>query len=146
MHKYVGVKLVEAEPMNKYEFLMNVKGEQCLEDNEDGYMVVYPDGYKSWSPKKVFEKAYMTVGDNNTIEEHNVNDFIKEYEVSPWGEKTTVVHATLANGFIISESSSCVDAANFNMDIGASICKEHIQNKVWSFLGFMLQSAVKGIK
>ena len=25
---------------------------------EDGYKVVYPDGYESWSPKDVFEAAY----------------------------------------------------------------------------------------
>jgi hypothetical protein len=46
----------------------------------------------------------------------------------------------------MSESSSCVDAANFNMDIGYNICKERIQNRVWEMLGFMLQSGVKGIK
>ena len=132
MRKYVGIKLIEAE--------------RQLRNNEEGYKVVYPDGYISWSPKDVFEKSYLRVGDNNTIVEDNVNDFIKEYDVSQWGDKTTIVNATLANGFIITESSSCVDPANFNMDIGASICKEKIQNKVWGFLGFMLQSAVKGIK
>lgn len=26
--------------------------------NEEGYIVEYEDGYKSWSPKEVFEKAY----------------------------------------------------------------------------------------
>lgn len=25
---------------------------------EDGYLVDYPDGYKSWSPKETFEEAY----------------------------------------------------------------------------------------
>jgi hypothetical protein len=25
---------------------------------EDGYEVTYPNGYKSWSPAKEFEKAY----------------------------------------------------------------------------------------
>lgn len=27
-------------------------------NNEEGYIVEYEDGYKSWSPKEVFEKAY----------------------------------------------------------------------------------------
>lgn len=58
MEKYLGVKLIEAEPMNKYEFSMNVKGVDCKEENEEGYIVVYPDGYVSWSPKAVFEEAY----------------------------------------------------------------------------------------
>ncbi|WP_333615726.1 DUF2829 domain-containing protein [Bacteroides pyogenes] len=29
-----------------------------MEKVEDGYKVVYEDGYESWSPKEVFEKAY----------------------------------------------------------------------------------------
>lgn len=149
MKKYVGCKLVEAEPMTRGNFHEEQKKPEMLSAQqyvEEGYKVVYPDGYVSWSPKEVFEKAYMKVGNNNTIEESNVNDFIVKYDVQKWGDKTTVVHATLANGFIITEASSCVDPANFNMDIGQSICKEKIQNQVWSMLGFLLQTAVKGIK
>lgn len=148
MEKYLGVKLIEAEPMTEVAFYKEKHSKYPEGDmeNREGYRVVYPDGYVSWSPKGVFEKAYMRVGINNTIEERNVNDFIKGYDVQQWGDKTTIVIATLANGFIMSESSSCVDAANFNMNIGYNICKERIQNRVWEMLGFMLQSGVKGIK
>ena len=58
MIRYIGVKIVDAEPMNKYEFQMNIKGVDCKEDNQEGYKVIYEDGYVSWSPKGVFEKAY----------------------------------------------------------------------------------------
>ena len=143
MSKYVGVKIVTAEPMTAVDFS---KQTGKATPGYNGYKLTYPDGYVSWSPKDVFEKAYMQVGDKNKIEQQNVNDFIKSYDVSQWGDKTTIVHATLANGFIITESSSCVDVKNFDMDIGANICKERIQNKVWELLGFTLQSAVKGIK
>lgn len=61
MDKYLGVKIIEAEPMNKYEFFMNVKGVDCKEENQEGYKVVYPDGYVSWSPKDVFEEAYREI-------------------------------------------------------------------------------------
>ena len=61
MKQYLGVKLISAEPMNKYEFWMNLKGVDCTEDNEEGYKVVYEDGYTSWSPKKVFEIAYREI-------------------------------------------------------------------------------------
>lgn len=43
MYTYVGLKLIQAEP------------------EKDGYKVVYPDGYVSWSPKEVFEEAYKDV-------------------------------------------------------------------------------------
>ena len=32
-------------------------------NREDGYKVVHEDGYESWSPKDVFEKAYHEVAD-----------------------------------------------------------------------------------
>jgi len=44
MKTYIGTKFIKAEPQPK--------------DGEDGYKVVYPDGYESWSPKAVFEEAY----------------------------------------------------------------------------------------
>lgn len=57
MEKYIGVKIIEAKPM------MLVEAEEYLQrkikpGNEDGYLVRYPDGYESWSPKTVFDEAY----------------------------------------------------------------------------------------
>jgi hypothetical protein len=145
MKNYIGVKAVQATPMTVEEYNQNVRP-LYYSGAPEGYLVVYPDGYQSWSPKDVFEKAYLQVGDNNTIVEQNVHDFIKDMDISQWGDKTTIVNATLANGFVITEASSCVDPANFNMDIGASICKDRVYNKVWELLGFLLQCAQKGIK
>ncbi|OQB15724.1 MAG: hypothetical protein BWY15_00437 [Firmicutes bacterium ADurb.Bin193] len=62
MKKYLGVKIVEAEPMNQRTFFETVKNQ--LYDSEIsalGYKVVYPDGYVSWSPKDVFENAYRAI-------------------------------------------------------------------------------------
>ena len=146
MGKYIGVKMVEAVPMTELTYLETVKGMGRDGDDRHGYKITYPDGYVSWSPKNVFEKAYMQVGNNNTIVEKNISDFILDYNVKQWGEKTTIVMASLANGFILTESSSCVDAANFNMDIGESICKEKIKNRLWEMLGFLLQTAKNGVK
>ena len=58
MNKYIGVKIIDAEPMTLTEF--NKKHNKVIPatQGEDGYKVVYPDGYTSWSPKDVFEEAY----------------------------------------------------------------------------------------
>lgn len=60
MKKYIGTKIVEAAPAIK------VDGKIYHPDTmlpvgteaEQGYKVVYPDGYESWSPKAAFEEAY----------------------------------------------------------------------------------------
>lgn len=64
MKKYIGTKQVSAEPMLLGEFIKQtgrnhyVNDPEVHDNNEDGYIVEYTDGYKSWSPKDVFEKAY----------------------------------------------------------------------------------------
>lgn len=55
MTTYIGTKIIQATPM------VGANGEY-------GYQVVYEDGYTSWSPKDVFDRAYrktdaMTFGD-----------------------------------------------------------------------------------
>ena len=48
--------------------------------------------------------------------------------------------ATLPNGFIIVESSSCVDPANYNQSLGEQICMDKIVGKIWYLEGYKLQS------
>lgn len=60
MKKYIGTKQVSATPAWRiYGKVYPKDGEVPRSMNrEDGYKVVYEDGYESWSPKDVFEKAY----------------------------------------------------------------------------------------
>lgn len=158
MKQYIGTKLIQAEPAFRIDGNIYLETWPCPtierpEEREDGYKVVYPDGYASWSPKAVFEAAYLPVTVNPklrtgapSISQEMVDDFIKETEVITMGDKTTVVRAVLRNGFEIVESSACVSAENYDESLGAEICMEHIKNKVWMLLGFLLQTAVHGIQ
>lgn len=67
-HTYIGTKKVTAFPC---------KGQMKNKINEDGYTVIYKDGYRSWSPKDVFEEAYKkadTYIDRMEIEYTELND------------------------------------------------------------------------
>ena len=71
MKTYIGAKIIQAEPMDECRFLANVKHENVLNhETRPGYLVVYPDGYKSWSPKEIFETAYreVTQGEKELME------------------------------------------------------------------------------
>lgn len=83
--------------------------------------------------------------DAPSISQKMVDDFILDTEVITMGKKTTVVRAVLRNGFEIVESSSCVSEENYDEAMGKEICMEHIKNKIWMLLGFLLQTAVHGI-
>ena len=81
-----------------------------------------------------------------SISQQMVYDFIAETEVITMGGKTTVVRATLRNGFTIVEASSCVSPENYDEKMGADICLSHIKDKIWMLLGFLLQTAVGGVE
>lgn len=53
---YIGTKIIEAWPAQK--------------DGVDGYSVKYADGYTSWSPKDVFEAAYLPLGHISHLPPH----------------------------------------------------------------------------
>ena len=158
MKQYIGTKIIEAEPAylvdgEIYPKSWPVPSMWDFDRLQDGYKVIYQDGYESWSPKDVFEAAYLplTVNaklrtDAPSISQEMVDDFIRGTEIITMGDKTTVVRAVLRNGFEIVESSACVSAENYDEALGAQICMKHIKDKVWMLLGFLLQTAVHGIK
>lgn len=154
MRKYIGTKLVEAEPAWRLNGKLYTW--DALPDSADhaeaGYRVRYPDGYESWSPWAVFEAAYLRVNPDGecktgapSVSPGMVEDFIRETWTETLGEKTTVVRAVLRNGFEIVESSSCVSPENYDEAMGRDICLEKIRDKVWELLGFLLQTAANGI-
>lgn len=132
MKKYIVCELVEAE------------------ESGEGYRVYHKDDMEAYCPKDLFEKVYLEINDNKdlpsgvSIGQQMVDDFIDKVESMTMGEKTTVTQITLKNGFIITESSSCVDPKNYSMEIGEEINLEHAKNKIWELLGFLLQTAYQG--
>lgn len=74
MKTYTGTKLIKAEPMTRA-FYNLYRNWPAIKDELDteGYLVEYLDGgeandtrhagYISWSPKDVFEAAYLDLGD-----------------------------------------------------------------------------------
>jgi hypothetical protein len=77
----------------------------------------------------------------NTIDQKHINEIMLMTRIQSQrqGEKTTIVTATLPNGFVIVEASSCVDPYNYDHAVGEDICMGRIVNKVWELEGYRLQ-------
>ena len=93
MKQYLGVKLIDAEPWlglnGKCIDLQNeMTGEEVL-----GYKVVYEDGYTSWSPKDVFEKAYRVVPETLAVKTGNNLPSHQERVVTEYSELLIKVEA-----------------------------------------------------
>lgn len=75
MVRHIGTKMINAKPMTRQEYI-DFRGWQLPDDedgSDEGYLVEYIDGgggantdaydgYVSWSPKEVFDKAYRPAG------------------------------------------------------------------------------------
>jgi len=80
----------------------------------------------------------------NKITQEQVDKLFDESEKEPWCifGKTFVLAVKLPNGFVIVESSSCVDPANFDIEIGKGIVIERVKDEIWKLEGYKLQCSL----
>lgn len=147
---YIGVKLIKARPayrINGNEIVYDLNRARNPNDAiEEGYEVIYPDNYKSFSPKDVFEKAYYQILDPTKISEGDVLGFMKQGYSLRLGKKATVVLDTTITGFDTIGMSACVNPNNYDHVIGEGIARRDIKDKIWGHLSFVLQWAINGLK
>lgn len=58
------------------------------------------------------------------------------FETTKLMDKTTVVACKLPSGFVIVESSSCIDPANYDEKLGIQICMERIKSRLYELEGY----------
>lgn len=77
----------------------------------------------------------------NTITQKEINELMNQSHVAVnevFG-KCTIVSLKMPNGFILTESSACVDPANYDVKMGEEICLKRIENRIWELEGYRLQ-------
>ena len=80
-----------------------------------------------------------------TVTQEQVNENMKDVIVrtlQDFEKPCTYVTVRMKNGFTLRESTTCVDPANYDEEIGKKICLEKIEDKVWFLLGYALQDKV----
>jgi hypothetical protein len=148
MAKFIGVKMIEATPMRASMALSAGYKIGNAHPDDMGYEVTYPDGYKSWSPAKEFEKTYYKLTDpsGDILKENDIKRFISNIESIQVGTKTTNTTLTCLTGFEVHGQSSCVKTENFNLRLGATYAQIKAEDKICEGLGFVLQWAKYGLK
>lgn len=81
----------------------------------------------------------------NTITEQKIEHIFgnAKKEVQTVFGKCTIVVCELENGFILVESSACVDPQNYNLELGIDICERNIKQKLWELEGYKLQNELR---
>lgn len=73
--------------------------------------------------------------------QENMQDIIVKTEIE-FGKPVTYVTVKMKNGFTVRESTTCVDPANYDEEVGKQICLEKIEDKIWMLLGYQLQEKI----
>lgn len=154
MQKFIGVKLVDAKPMTRGDYNIYRGWDIPADENpaDPGYLKDNGKGHIQWDPAEIFERDNLLyLGSDNKISEEDVNAMIRKIHVEEIppnvaGTKVTTVTVTLANGFTITESSTCVDPKNYDVEVGIDCCMERIKDKVWFLMGFLLSCGVNGFQ
>lgn len=78
----------------------------------------------------------------NTVTQSVIDELMENCDIAVTTafDKCTIVACKLPNGFVIVESSSCVDPANYDEDMGVDICMKNIEKKLWELEGYLLQN------
>lgn len=71
----------------------------------------------------------------------NMQDIICSTAIE-FDKPVTYVTVRMKNGFTLRESTTCVDPANYDEEIGKQICLEKIEDKIWFLLGYALQDKI----
>lgn len=93
-------------------------------------------------PQTVLEEVKaLQATQKNKVAQEDIESIISKSVIDSTtvGEKTTLVRVVLPNGFVLTESSSCVDPANYNFELGKKLCLENIKRKLWMLEGYVLQ-------
>lgn len=90
-------------------------------------------------------KNNKMIEQKNTVTQEDVDRNMQNILVrtlNDFGKPTTYVTVQMENGFTLRESTTCVDPANYNEEIGVKICLKKIEDKIWFLLGYQLQEEI----
>lgn len=119
MKQYIGSKIIKAEPALRFSDGNKVMIVELHRDRTDeekafigraescdmGYRVVYPDGYKSWSPRDVFEDAYRPTDNMNFGLAIEAAKMGKKIQRAGWNGKGQYVELAARISYVNAESS-----------------------------------------
>jgi Phage protein (N4 Gp49/phage Sf6 gene 66) family len=84
----------------------------------------------------------------NKITEEHINELVENAEVvytTAFG-KSLIATFKFESGWVETVDASCVDPANFDIEVGKKIVMERIKNKMWELEGYALQKLLAEVE
>jgi Phage protein (N4 Gp49/phage Sf6 gene 66) family len=75
-----------------------------------------------------------------TITKEGIEALIRDEKyIEGFDTTVTICVLTLRNGFVVVGHSACASPANFNLEIGKRLAREHAVRQVWPLEGYLLR-------
>lgn len=86
-------------------------------------------------------QKYFEVVSATMVREELIDKIIEDatWCTETFYDKCTVVAMQLDNGFVLVESSACVDPKNYSEEVGFDICMRKLRDRIWELEGYRLQ-------
>ncbi len=129
--------------------VVSVQGYRSInEKGEEGYYILAEPGKsnkKYWTPKSKFDAIYSKVDHILKISDSDLEELVEQFVFKKIYDRTIMGTAILKTGFRLYATASSMDN-NKDTTKGKEICKEKLFIKLRSFLGFVVQWGVGGLK
>lgn len=79
---------------------------------------------------------------SNVVEQSRVQELIDnaKFEQTVLHGQVYVLSCKLPTGYVITESTTCIDIANFDEEVGKEICINKIVDKIWELEGYLVKN------
>lgn len=86
--------------------------------------------------------------DTNKVTKEHLNSLVADSDVeyAVFGNKLTVAVITLPTNFKVTGEASCVDANNFDKELGENYALENAVEKLWELEGYLLANKIHSSK
>lgn len=147
-------KVFEVYSVDKERYLVSMK---CIE-NDDIRKIIHHVSYDELN--RFFEKIKPTPANDETfcsvdddyypdmVNPDVINNILDNSEIiiNTVFDNTTVVSCKLPSGFVITETSSCINSDNYSEEIGLDICINRIRKKLFEYEAYLLLDDIYRIK
>lgn len=111
-------------------------------DDEERNLFVSQSILKEYFEKVTFNEEVDEEDEPISVSSEYIDKLIdnSNISVSTAFDKCTVVACKLPSGFVIVESSACIDPRNYDEKLGVDICMKRIKDRVWEMEAYKMQT------
>ena len=133
------------EKIYHYIYTPDDKGELTFAEEKEDYIYSFASVTTNIIAKYFSDKSIKSDFKKNKVSIEEVKANMQDVFVTTiqaHDKPVTFVEVRMLNGFTVCESTTCVDPANYDEEIGKQVCLKRIEDKIFMLLGYVKQCEI----